>query len=254
VPGRAPRGNRQRVIEQARKREAQRRRRRRLAAWGGAAVVLAGISTGIGFAVPGGSGAADSAHYAALSTLGPLTAAPAAGAMGPEQVPIPDAQALAGTSAATAGQVIDGISCQTAEQTIFHVHTHLTIFVNGKQQQVPAGIGIPHAVAQQTAAGPFIGSGSCFYWLHTHAADGIIHIESPVRRTFTLGDFFDEWHQPLSAGQVGPARGKVAVIVNGKVWKSDPRDVPLGSHENLQVEVGAPLVAPETINWSITGL
>jgi hypothetical protein len=32
------------------------------------------------------------------------------------------------------------------------------------------------------------------------------------------------------------------------------RCVPLGSHENLQVEVGAPLVAPETINWSITGL
>jgi hypothetical protein len=44
------------------------------------------------------------------------------------------------------------------------------------------------------------------------------------------------------------------VIVNGKVWTGSPRNVPLGSHENLQVEVGAPLVAPETINWSITGL
>jgi hypothetical protein len=30
--------------------------------------------------------------------------------------------------------------------------------------------------------------------------------------------------------------------------------VPLGSHENLQLEVGTPLVTPETINWSITGL
>jgi len=29
---------------------------------------------------------------------------------------------------------------------------------------------------------------------------------------------------------------------------------PLGSHENLQLEVGTPLVAPETINWSGTGL
>jgi hypothetical protein len=254
VSERTSRESRRRAVEQARKKEAQRKRRRRLAAWGGAAVILAGLGAGLGFALPSGSNAADSAHYAALSTLGPLKAAPAAGAMGPEKVPIPATPALAGTSAATSGQPIDGISCQTAEQTVFHIHTHLTIFVHGQQRQVPAGIGIPHAVAQQTSAGPFVDSGRCFYWLHTHAADGIIHIESPEQRTFTLGDFFDEWNQPLSAGQVGSAKGAVTVIVNGKVWTGSPRNVPLGSHENLQVEVGAPLVAPETINWSITGL
>ena len=137
---------------------------------------------------------------------------------------------------------------------MFHIHTHLTIFVNGQQRQVPAGIGIPDAVAQQTQAGPFVESGSCFYWLHTHAADGIIHIESPVQRTYTLGEFFDEWGQPLGPAQAGPAHGKVTVIVNGQVFKGNPRDVPLGSHENLQLEVGAPLVAPVTINWAGTGL
>jgi hypothetical protein len=46
----------------------------------------------------------------------------------------------------------------------------------------------------------------------------------------------------------------VTVIVNGQVFKGNPRDVPLGSKENLQVEVGTPLVAPETINWSSTSL
>ncbi len=75
-----------------------------------------------------------------------------------------------------------------------------------------------------------------------------------MHRTFTLGDFFDEWGQPLSAGQAGPAKGKVTAIVNGRVWQGNPRNVPLGSHENLQLEVGTPLVSPETINWSITGL
>ena len=169
-------------------------------------------------------------------------------------MPIPAVPALAGTSAATAGQAIDGISCNTSEQTVFHIHTHLTIFVNGQQRQVPAGIGIPNAVAQQAPGGPFIGSGTCFYWLHTHAADGIVHIESPVQRTYTLGEFFDEWGQPLSSSQAGPARGKVTVIVNGQVFKGDPRAVPLGSRENLQVEVGTPLVAAETINWASTGL
>jgi hypothetical protein len=216
------------------------------------ALVLAGAGTGIGLGVSGAR--ASSASYAALSTLGDLKASPAAGPLGPEKVPVPGAPALAGPSTATAGQAIDGISCQTSEQTLFHVHTHLTIFVNGQPRQVPAAIGIPSPAATQGPLGTFVGSGSCFYWLHTHAADGIIHIESPVKRTFTLGDFFDEWGQPLGPDQVGPAHGKVTVIVNGQVFLGNPRAVPLGSRENLQVQVGTPLVAPESIDWSITGL
>jgi hypothetical protein len=212
--------------------------------------VLAGLGLGLGLGLSGSGTAAG----APLSTLGSLLAAPAPGTTGPENVPIPAAPALAATSPATAGQAIDGIGCDTSEQTLFHIHTHLTIFVNGQRRQVPAGIGIPGAVATQTPQGPFIDSGTCFYWLHTHAADGIIHIESPVKRTYTLGEFFDEWGQPLSSSQAGPAHGKVTVIVNGQVFKGNPREVPLGSHENLQLEVGSPLVAPETINWASTGL
>jgi hypothetical protein len=262
VSGRSTRASRRRALEEARLAQQRRKRRLRLAGWGGG-VVLAAAGIGIGFGVsgsgggPGGEtapGGTSTASYRPLSSLGPLTAAPAPGALGPETVPIPAAAALAGTSAATSGQMIDGISCQTSEQTVFHIHTHLTLFVNGQQRQVPAGIGIPGAVAQPTAAGPFVDSGTCFYWLHTHAADGIIHIESPVQRTYTLGEFFDEWGQPLGPGQAGPARGPVTVIVNGKVFPGNPRDVPLGSHENLQVEVGTPLVAPETVNWAATGL
>jgi hypothetical protein len=233
----------------------------RLGVAAGAIVVVAGAGIGVGAAVSsggssggGGGVVGNAADYLPLSTLGTLTAAPAAGALGPESVPIPSAPVLAGTSAATTGQTIDGIGCQTTEQTVFHIHTHLTIFVNGEQRQVPAAIGIPGAVAQQTGAGPFVDSGTCFYWLHTHAADGIIHIESPVERTYTLGEFFDEWGQPLSPDQVGPATGKVTAIVNGKVFKGNPRDVPLGSHEDLQLDVGTPLIAPETIDWSNTGL
>jgi hypothetical protein len=254
MSGSGSRENRRRAIEEAKRAEARRKSRLRMAVAAGAVVVLAAAGTGIGLAVSGGGGGADAADYLPLSTLGALTAAPAAGAPGPENVPIPGAPVLAGTSAATTGQTIDGISCQTSEQTVFHIHTHLTIFVNGKQRQVPAAIGIPGAVAQQTNAGPFVDSGTCFYWLHTHAADGIIHIESPVERTYTLGEFFDEWGQPLGPGQAGPAKGKVTVLVNGQVFKGNPRAVPLGSHENLQLDVGTLLISPETIDWSKTGL
>ncbi len=262
MSGRSSRESRRRALEEARQAQRRRKRRLRLAAVGGAAaVVLAGVGLGLGLGLSGsGSGPAAAASsgaaasYAPLSSLGTLTAAPAPGPLGPEGVPVPSAAALAGTSAATAGQAVDGIGCQASEQTLFHIHTHLTIFVNGQPRQVPAGIGIPGAVAQQTQTGPFVGSGSCLYWLHTHAADGIIHIESPVKRTFTLGQLFDEWGQPLSASQAGPARGKVTVIVDGKVFTGNPRDVPLGSRENIQVQVGTPLVAPETINWASTQL
>jgi len=264
VSRQSSRESRRRAIEQARQAEARRKRRLRLAVWGGAIVVVAGAGIGIGVSGSGsntGSGSGTSggtvssaADYLPLSTLGALTAAPAPGALGPESVPIPSVPVLAGTSAAVTGQAVDGISCETSEQTVFHIHTHLTIFVNGKQRAVPAAIGIPGAVAQQSAAGPFIGSGTCFYFLHTHAADGIIHIESPVQRTYTLGEFFDEWGQPLGPDQAGPAKGKVTVVINGKVFKGNPRNAPLGSHENLQLEVGTPLIAPETINWANTGL
>jgi hypothetical protein len=262
------RETRRQALERARREQARRRRRLRLAAWGGAIVVLAAAGTGLGLGLSGsgsGSGSALPSGTAAagtgaagstapLSALGTLTAAPAPGPLGPEKVPVPAALVLAAPSAATAGQAIDGIGCSTSEQTLFHIHTHLAIFVDGKQQQVPAGIGIPGAVTTATQAGPYAGSGQCFYWLHTHAADGIIHIESPVKRAYTLGDFFDEWHQALGPDQVGPARGKVTVIVNGRVFTGNPRNAPLGSRENLQLDVGTPLIAPVTIDWSVTGL
>jgi hypothetical protein len=247
------RDNRRRAVEQARQGQRRQRRRTRIALWSAGIVVAAGAGIGIGLGVSGGSSSA-SGQYEPLSTLGKLTAAPPGGQLGAEKVPVPSAPVLAGPSAATTGQAIDGISCDTSEQTVFHIHTHLTIFVNGQPRQVAAGIGIPDAQAQQTPNGPFDGSGKCFYFLHTHAPDGIIHIESPVQRTYTLGEFFDEWQQPLSATQVGPATGKVTAIVNGAVYKGNPRDIPLGSHENVQLDVGTPLVAPETINWTGIGL
>jgi hypothetical protein len=252
VSGQSSRERRKRAIEETRKAEARRRRRVRLAVGGGAIVAAAAIAVGVTLGVSGGS--SGSPQYAALSTLGTLKPAPAAGALGPEGVPVPAAAPLTGTGTAAAGSPVDGISCDTSEQTLFHIHAHLTIFVNGAARQVPAAIGIPGAVAQNTQSGPFIGQGTCFYWLHTHAADGIVHIESPVQRTYTLGEFFDEWGQPLGTNVVGPAHGHVTVLVNGQVFRGNPRDVPLTAHAQIQLEVGTPLVAPESISWAGTGL
>ncbi len=248
--------SRRKAVERMRAEQARRQRQRRWRAGIVAVVVAAGLAVGITFAVSGGgTNAAASApplKLASLSTLGQLSRAPSPGAAGSEGVPVPNAAPLAGTatSATSAtGQSVDGIGCQTSEQTLFHIHAHLTIFVNGSPRQVPAAIGIPGAQAEATSAGPFIATGTCFYWLHTHAPDGIIHIESPVQRSYTLGEFFDEWGQPLGPDQAGPAKGKVTAIYDGQVYQGNPRDIPLTAHAQIQLEVGRPLVAPVSITW-----
>ncbi len=181
---------------------------------------------------------------------------PPAETPGPETVGVPSGPKLATLLNAATGQTIDGIQCQAGEQTVVHVHTHLTIFVNGKARVIPYGIGIPGAGPVQTAQGPFVETGSCFYWLHVHAYDGIIHIESPsTTQTFTLGQFFDEWGVPLSKTQVGPANGPVTVFFTAPgektgIYTGNPRDLPLGDHYQIQLDVGTPIVAPVKVtNW-----
>ena len=145
---------------------------------------------------------------------------------------------LASTAGQAHGEPVDGIEAGSMEQALFHIHAHLAIYVHGQQKFVPYGIGIvPPYRLQNTASGPFVAGGSKFYWLHTHDETGIIHIESPQQRTFTLGDLFDIWHQPLSPTQVGPATGQIAVLVNNYPVGGDPRAIPLAAHDVIQFNV-----------------
>jgi hypothetical protein len=218
-------------------------------------VALAAVGLGLGLgisqqstqAAPSAKTPAAPLPLASVASLGRLASPGYAGAIGPEGVPIPVAPALA--PPATTGRPIDGIGCSTGEQVAFHIHAHLTVFVNGVAKEVPAAVGIANPQAQNTPQGPFVDAGSCFYWLHTHAADGIIHVESPVTAAYTLGQFFDIWGTPLGSHQVGPATGTVTAFYNGQHWTGNPRDIPLNAHAQIQLDVGSPLVAPESIRF-----
>ena len=172
--------------------------------------------------------------------------------LGFEGIPIQTGAAVAPASTTQTGTV-NGIQCGSKEQLAYHIHAHLAVFDNGQARSIPGGIGIPGSQVVQTTEGPVASGGQCIYWLHTHAPDGVIHVESPTQRIYTLGDFFDEWHQPLSADQVGDVKGKVNAIVNGKPWTKSIRAIPLDPHQVIQLNVGAP-VPFETVNWSGTGL
>ena len=142
---------------------------------------------------------------------------------------------------APTGQEIAGISCDAMEGSRIHIHQHLVILDHGKPVDIPVNVGRP-------------ASGACLYWVHTHYPDGIIHIESPATRTFTLGDFFTIWGQPLTTTQAASAKAgkgtKLKVWVDGKPYTGDPRKVPLTPHADIVIEAGPPFpVPPKFTQW-----
>lgn len=139
------------------------------------------------------------------------------------------------------GQTVNGISCDAQEGQRIHIHQHLAIFDHGKSVTVPQFIGIPPGA-------------NCIYWLHTHTPDGIIHVEAPRDRSFTLGDFFAVWQQPLDRKRAASAHTRkgesMRVWVNGTRWTGNPAQIPLIAHADIVVQVGRPFTKPVPFtNW-----
>jgi hypothetical protein len=251
----------QRKAAERRAAELRAKRRKLALTYGGALVVIVVIVVIIVALIPHSSPGTSTASGAKVKTVPipaslQMVAAPAT-TQGDEGIPIPIGPKLATLANAATGQTVNGVQCQAGEQLVSHVHTHLTIFVNGKARVIPYGIGVPGYEAVQTPHGPFVETGSCFYWLHTHQEDGIIHVESPsASLSFTLGQFFAIWGIPLSSTQVGPEHGKVTVFfaATGKtpqLYKGNPANLPLGDHYQIQLNVGTPVVKPVNItNWA----
>ena len=130
---------------------------------------------------------------------------------------------------------IAGISCDRMEGQRLHIHQHLVILDHGKSVAIPSDVG------QRPLA-------DCLYWVHTHTPDGIIHIEAPKDRAFTLGDFFKVWGQPLSKTEAASAHaakgGALKVWVNGKPFSGDPAAIKLESHTDVVIEAGPPFPKP----------
>ncbi|CAN5271860.1 hypothetical protein BH09GEM1_BH09GEM1_32800 [soil metagenome] len=143
---------------------------------------------------------------------------------------------------APSGETINGISCDAQEGQRMHIHQHLVILDHGKPVNIPARIGIPTGK-------------QCLYWLHTHTPDGFLHIEAPLDRSFTLGDFFAVWSQPLGTTSAASARAgkkeKVKVWVNGTPYTKDPRTIPLVAHADIVIQVGPPFAKPKAFTaWN----
>ncbi|HZK73792.1 MAG TPA: hypothetical protein VFD88_07320 [Clostridia bacterium] len=152
------------------------------------------------------------------------------------------------TKSATVGpKPAAGIPCDNLEHTQVHYHAALQILYQG------APVAIPTDVGRLT---------NCFYWLHLHAeSPGVIHIESPKNRTFTLGDFFKVWAaskgtpEPLDATHVSTFTltpdQKLVIYIDHQddkkgpqLYTGDPASIELTTHEVITLEITPPTVNP----------
>jgi hypothetical protein len=143
------------------------------------------------------------------------------------------------------------LSSLGAEGATLHIHEHVDVFVNGKHVTVPALIGI-YANGDPSQGGFFVE-------LHTHDSSGIIHLESPKKDVFTLGQFFGVWGVRLSKRCIGgycAAPGKpLKYYVNGKLFSGDPNDIVLHEHDEYAIAYGKlPKKIPSKYNWGPSGL
>lgn len=146
----------------------------------------------------------------------------------------------------TPGPVVaaNAIPCDQLEHTQVHYHAFLQILDAGNPVAIPTGVGRP---------------GGCYYWLHMHTGEpGIIHIEAPSDRTFTLVDFFQVWamwsgeKQFLDSTHVsnitlGPGQKLVVFVDNGggpSIYAGNPAGIVLHDHEVITLEIAPPTVDP----------
>jgi hypothetical protein len=191
--------------------------------WGGLAVLVA-VGVGVGLAVGlsgGGSSTPKAIDWSSLPGL--QTGSPP---WGPDLQSLPDRlQPL-------------GLSQLPQEGSVLHIHQHLDLWVNGKHVTLPPNVGIDDNT--------FITE------VHVHAGQpNVIHVESPVSKTFHLGQLFGEWGVRLTSRCVGSFCGKLGWWVNGAKETGNPADLALKEHQEIVIALGKPPAKiPKTYAWA----
>lgn len=78
-----------------------------------------------------------------------------------------------------------------SNQMVMHIHPRIYIEMDGQPYMVPQNVGIEPSMWKYHSLDAYGMTGMAP--LHTHTNDGIIHVESNVKRDYTLGEFLDIW-------------------------------------------------------------
>ncbi len=177
-----------------------------------------------------------------------------------------DTSAFGAIVGASGTAPIDGLACLPVMQNTTHYHVHFSLFVNGHQYAVPAGTGIYEPSVYTPAYLVFASStaaNACYYEIHVHALEGMIHIEDHAAgAVMTLGEFLDIWGQRLSTTGFGPFGGATRWFDTDEAGGTpgthpvteqtgtDPHLISLIDHHEYTVEVGPTYVQIPNFTWS----
>jgi hypothetical protein len=201
-------------------------RRKRLTQVGGVMAVLVVIAT---VAILTASGGGRSTSAASSAAVGSGASAGLQATTAPWQ---PEYSALETR--------LQALNLPTQSDSAYHVHAVARLYVNGRQVEVPARIGID-------PEGRFLAP------LHTHDTSGVIHMEASQAYPFTLGQFFTIWGVKFTNAQLGAyvadAGNVLSVYVNG-THVSDPVGYVMKPHDHILVAYGKPGSFPTSFNYT----
>ena len=112
---------------------------------------------------------------------------------------------------------------------VLHIHTQLSITLDGQQLIVPSQVGIDQSLWKDHSLDNYGMQGMAP--LHTHDASGTIHVESNAYRNYTLGEFLNIWGGLDTTGKT------IKTTVDGKPV-SDYKDIILRDGEQIRLDVG----------------
>lgn len=168
--------------------------------------------------------------------------------LSPTVVDVSDGHAVGSNrwpSPQTDGAPIGRFNCVINPPQSLAFHAHLSILVNNEFQKIPTYLG---ASPQPTT--------HCFYAIHTHDSSGKIHVTPAAPGTFTLGDLFEIWGQPLNNTNVAGITGlpvEIYVTDNGtttRVEDTDWGNIELRDHREITIALGTSLAEIPNFTWT----
>jgi len=160
------------------------------------------------------------------------------------------------------GNPVDKLPCSATEYlTDYHIHMYLGIVDHGKQIAVPDAIGLKNPGPETSG---YISTAGCYYYLHTHDASGMIHVESPNKlppsaTVYTLQNVLDVWGMKYSHTSFGPFKGELRVFVGNPSaigvtmvdhyaqFKGQLGTIPIKTHEVVWIEIGKPVTKAKAL-------
>lgn len=114
------------------------------------------------------------------------------------------------------------------ENLALHIHPELQIIILSEEQIIPADIGVSNAFMRP---------------IHTHKTDGVLHVEAPCQRDFTLADFFVIWGKQLNQTCIfsfcNSETNELKVTINGEE-SQDFLNYPMKDGDKIIISYGEP--------------